>query len=53
MSVNNFVPDINYMREYITEYIQARYPKSELSQEVFDDDTIREMYAEVNSKYKE
>ena len=42
MSIDNFTPDINYMREYLTEYMKSRYPKSELSQEVFDDDTIRE-----------
>jgi len=53
MSIDNFTPDINYMREYLTEYMKSRYPKSELTQEVFDDDTIREMYAEVNSKYVE
>ena len=39
--------------EYLTEYMKSRYPKSEITQEVFDDDTIREMYAEVNSKYVE
>ena len=53
MSINNFVPDINYMRQYITEYIKARYPKSQFTEEVFDDDTIVEMYNEVNSKYRE
>ena len=53
MSLNYATPSLQYMRQYITEYIKARYPKSELTQEVFDDDTIREMYAEVNSKYVE
>ena len=53
MSIDNFTPDINYMREYLTEYMKSHYPKSELTQEVFDDDTIREMYAEINSKYVE
>ena len=53
MSLNYATPSLQYMREYITEYIKARYPKSEFTEEVFDDDTIREMYAEVNSKYRE
>lgn len=53
MSLDYATPSLKYMREYITEYIKARYPKSEFTEEVFDDDTIREMYAEVNSKYRE
>ena len=44
---------ITEMRKFVDEYILSRYPKSQFDNEVFDDETIVEMYAEVNSKYKE
>ena len=53
MSIDNFVPDINYMRQYLTEYTKSRYPNTVFDDEILDDDTVREMYNEVNSKYVE
>ena len=41
------------MREFVNEYIKSRYPKSNFDNEVFDDDTIVDMFTEVNSKYVE
>ena len=41
------------MREFVNEYIKSRYPKSNFDNEVFDDETIAEMFTEVNSKYWE
>ena len=41
------------MREFVNEYIKSRYPKSHFDNEVFDDETITEMFTEVNSKYWE
>jgi hypothetical protein len=41
------------MREFVNEYIKSRYPKSNFDNEVFDDETITEMFTEVNSKYWE
>lgn len=41
------------MREFVNEYIKSRYPKSKFDNEVFDDDTIVDMFTEVNSKYVE
>jgi len=41
------------MRTCIEEYIKSRHPKSNFDNEAFDDETIAEMFTEVNSKYKE
>ena len=41
------------MREFVNEYLKSRYPKSNFDNEVFDDETITEMFTEVNSKYWE
>jgi hypothetical protein len=41
------------MREFVNEYLVSRYPKSKFNNEVFDDETIAEMFTEVNSKYWE
>jgi len=41
------------MREFVNEYLRSRYPKSNFDNEVFDDETITEMFTEVNSKYWE
>jgi hypothetical protein len=41
------------MREFVNEYLISRYPKSKFNNEVFDDETIQEMFTEVNSKYWE
>jgi hypothetical protein len=51
MSIDMRVPSINEMREFVDEYIASRYPKSQFNNEVFDDETIQEMFTEVNSKY--
>ncbi len=53
MSVDMRVPSINEMRTFVDEYLISRYPKSKFNNEVFDDETIQEMFNEVNSKYKE
>lgn len=53
MSIDIRVPSITEMREFVDEYLKSRYPKSQFNNEVFDDDTIQEMYNEVNSKYWE
>ena len=44
---------INEMRTFVDEYLRSRYPKSHFDNEVFDDETITEMFTEVNSKYWE
>jgi hypothetical protein len=44
---------INEMRTFVDEYLKSRYPKSHFDNEVFDDETITEMFTEVNSKYWE
>lgn len=41
------------MRTCIEEYIKSRHPKFHFDNEVFDDETIVEMFTEVNSKYWE
>jgi hypothetical protein len=53
MSIDMRVPSINEMRTFVDEYLISRYPKSKFNNEVFDDETIQEMFTEVNSKYKE
>jgi hypothetical protein len=53
MSVDMRVPSVNEMREFVNEYIKSRHPKSNFDNEVFDDETIQEMFTEVNSKYWE
>ena len=53
MSIDMRVPSINEMREFVDEYLVSRYPKSKFDNEVFDDETITEMFNEVNSKYRE
>lgn len=53
MSMDMRVPSINEMREFVDGYLKNRYPKSHFDNEVFDDETIAEMFAEVNSKYAE
>jgi hypothetical protein len=53
MSIDMRVPSINEMRQFVDEYLVSRYPKSRFNNEVFDDETITEMYTEVNSKYWE
>jgi len=53
MSMDMRVPSINEMREFVDGYLKNRYPKSHFDNEVFDDETITEMFTEVNSKYKE
>jgi hypothetical protein len=44
---------VNEMRTFVDEYLKSRYPKSYFDNEVFDDETIQEMFTEVNSKYWE
>ena len=44
---------INEMRIFVDEYLKSRYPKSKFNNEVFDDETIQDMFTEVNSKYAE
>jgi hypothetical protein len=51
MSIDMRVPSINEMREFVDEYLKSRYPNSSMNNEVFDDETIAEMFTEVNSKY--
>ena len=41
------------MRTFVDEYLVSRYPKSKFDNQVFDDETIAEMFTEVNSKYAE
>jgi len=41
------------MREFVNEYIKSRHPKSHFDDEAFDDETIAEMFTEMNSKYWE
>ena len=53
MSIDMRVPSVNEMRTFVDEYLISRYPKSKFNNEVFDDETIQEMFNEVNSKYKE
>jgi len=53
MSIDMRVPSVNEMREFVNEYIKSRHPKSNFDNEVFDDETIQEMFTEVNSKYWE
>ena len=53
MSMNYAPPSITEMRQFVDEYLVSRYPKSQFNNEVFDDETITEMYTEVNSKYWE
>jgi len=51
MSLDIRVPSMIEMRIFVDEYIASRYPKSQFNNEVFDDETIQEMFTEVNSKY--
>jgi len=53
MSIDMRVPSIIEMRTFVDEYLISRYPKSKFNNEVFDDETIAEMFTEVNSKYWE
>ena len=53
MSIDMRVPSITEMRQFVDEYLVSRYPKSKFNNEAFDDETITEMYTEVNSKYWE
>ena len=53
MSIDMRVPSINEMRTCIDEYLKSRYPKSHFNNEVFDDETIQDMFTEINSKYWE
>jgi hypothetical protein len=53
MSIDMRVPSIIEMRTFVDEYLVSRYPKSKFNNEVFDDETITEMFTEVNSKYWE
>ena len=53
MSIDMRVPSIIEMRTFVDEYLVSRYPKSHFDNEVFDDETIQEMFNEVNSKYRE
>ena len=53
MSIDMRTPSMTEMRTFVDEYLKSRYPKSQFNNEVFDDETIAEMYTEVNSKYWE
>jgi len=53
MSIDMRAPSITEMREFVDEYLVSRYPKSKFDNQVFDDETIAEMFTEVNSKYWE
>ena len=53
MSIDMRPASMQEMREFVNEYLVSRYPKSKFDNEVFDDETIQEMFAEVNSKYAE
>ena len=51
MSIDMRVPSMQEMREFVNDYLKSRHPKSHFDDEVFDDETIQEMFTEVNSKY--
>ena len=51
MSIDMRPPSIIEMRTFVGEYLQAR--TTLVDQEDFDDEDIKEMYDEVNSKYRE
>lgn len=53
MSIDMRIPSITEMRTFVDEYIKSRYPKSHFDNQAFDDETIAEMFTEVNSKYAE
>ena len=53
MSIDMRPASMQEMREFVNEYLKSRYPKSHFDNEVFDDETITEMFTEVNSKYWE
>jgi len=53
MSIDMRAPSVNEMRTFVDEYLRSRYPKSKFDNEIFDDETIQEMFTEVNSKYVE
>jgi hypothetical protein len=53
MSMDMRASSIKEMRTFVDEYLKSRYPKSHFDNEVFDDETITEMFTEVNSKYWE
>lgn len=53
MSLDMRVPSITEMREFVTEYLKSRHSNTQFNNEMFDDETITEMYNEVNSKYRE
>ena len=53
MSMDMRVSSIKEMRTFVDEYLKSRYPKSNFNNEAFDDETITEMFTEVNSKYWE
>jgi len=53
MSIDMRPASIIEMRTFVDEYLISRYPKSKFNNEVFDDETITEMFTEVNSKYWE
>jgi hypothetical protein len=53
MSIDMRVPSINEMRTCIDEYLKSRYPKSHFDNDAFDDETIQDMFTEINSKYWE
>jgi len=53
MSIDMRAPSITEMRQFVDEYLTSRYPKSKFNNEVFDDETIQDMFTEVNSKYAE
>lgn len=53
MSIDVRPASMQEMREFVNEYLKSRHPKSHFDNEVFDDETITEMFTEVNSKYWE
>jgi hypothetical protein len=53
MSIDMRPASISEMRIFVDEYLRSRYPKSKFNNEAFDDETITEMFTEVNSKYWE
>ena len=51
MSIDTRPPSITEMRAFVADYLKARVKTDYISQEDFDDETIKEMFTEVNSKY--
>ena len=51
MSIDMRPPSITEMREFVNNYLKSR--TTLINEQDFDDEDIKEMYDEVNSKYRE